>query len=685
MLSLNELSPLSLQALKSQLSEEEKTYLAYDWKKWARPSQIPPDGLWDGWLIIAGRGWGKTRVGSEAVRAEVESGRSKRIGLIAETAADGRDVIVEGESGILTCSPAWNRPIYEPSKRRLTWPNGAIATLYDAREPDQLRGPQHDFCFVSGTLIETDSGPRAIEGIKLGDKVLTRAGFRPVEVTANRLVLTGIVTFSNGAKLVGTAQHPVLTSCGWTKLHDLSRGALCVGLSPQTATSPHIGTERKFTSIGMCGERLTGLFRAVATFITKTTTNRTTRSKTWSLLSPKRIASVMLRKLLNIRWPALNVAVPSFVVAASASPYARAAWLETATARRSESARTAASHSLAARVFTAPSVASTWRDVGVRRVYNLQVAETHEYFANGILVHNCWFDELAKYRYSDAVFDQAMFGLRLGSLPRWIVTTTPRPIALIRRLLVQPGVKITRGRSGDNLSNISPTYQRNVIDRYKGTRLGRQELDAEILDDVPGALWSRRSLDEARVATAPPFKRIVVGVDPAASSGEAANENGIIVAGIAENGHAYVIEDWSLRGSPDEWARKAVAAYRKNTANCLVAEVNQGGDMVVHTIQSVADIPVKKVRATKGKYVRAEPVSALYEQGRVHHVGVMPELEDQMVAFTPERAADRSDGYSPDRVDALVWALTELFPDITAPVGNHSLADDLLGGGLFGG
>lgn len=441
-LSLNELEPHELQLLQSQLSEEEKTYLAYDWKKWARPSQIPPDGLWDGWLIIAGRGWGKTRVGSEAVRAEVESGRSKRIGLIAETAADGRDVIVEGESGILTCSPAWNRPIYEPSKRRLTWPNGAIATLYDAREPDQLRGPQHDFI---------------------------------------------------------------------------------------------------------------------------------------------------------------------------------------------------------------------------------------------------WFDELAKYRYSDAVFDQAMFGLRLGSLPRWIVTTTPRPIALIRRLLVQPGVKITRGRSGDNLSNISPTYQRNVIDRYKGTRLGRQELDAEILDDVPGALWSRRSLDEARVATAPTLKRIVVGVDPAASSGEAANENGIIVAGIAENGHAYVIEDWSLRGSPDEWARKAVAAYRKNTADCLVAEVNQGGDMVVHTIQSVADIPVKKVRATKGKYVRAEPVSALYEQGRVHHIGVMPELEDQMIAFTPERAADRSDGYSPDRVDALVWALTELFPDITAPVGNHSLADDLLGGGLFGG
>jgi len=277
-----------------------------------------------------------------------------------------------------------------------------------------------------------------------------------------------------------------------------------------------------------------------------------------------------------------------------------------------------------------------------------------------------------------------MFGLRLGDTPRWIVTTTPRPIALIRRLLVQSGVRVTRGRSADNLSNISGTYQRNVIDRYKGTRLGRQELDAEILDDVPGALWSRRSLDEARVHTAPALIRIVVGVDPAASSGEAANENGIIVAGIAANGHAYIIEDWSLRGSPDEWARKAVAAYRKHDADALIAESNQGGEMVSAVIKSVADIPVKLVRATRGKYVRAEPVSALYEQGRVHHAGVMPELEDQMISFTPERAADRSDGYSPDRVDALVWALTELFPDITAGERNDSATAGLLAGNHFG-
>ena len=438
---MTDLSPDELLQLKSSLTSDEKAVLAYDWHKWARIGQQIPEGSWDGWLILAGRGWGKTRVGSETVRGEIESGRSRRIGLIAETSADGRDVIVEGESGILACSPPWNRPSYEPSKRRLTWPNGAIATLYDAREPDQLRGPQHDFL---------------------------------------------------------------------------------------------------------------------------------------------------------------------------------------------------------------------------------------------------WFDELAKYRYADAVFDMAMFGLRLGDHPRWIVTTTPRPIALIRRLLVQSGVKVTRGRSEDNLVNISPTYQRNVINRYKGTRLGRQELDAEILDDVPGALWSRRSLDESRVAQHPSFVRVVVGVDPAVSSGEKANETGIIVAGLASNGHAYVIEDWSLQGTADQWARKAVAAYRKHSADAMIAERNNGGELVQMAIKTIADIPVKTVWASRGKYVRAEPVSALYEQGRVHHVGVMPELEDQMISFTPERAADRSDGYSPDRVDALVWTLTELFPDVTAGERDNSAVAGLLSGSHFG-
>jgi phage terminase large subunit-like protein len=421
---IESLSPNQRQSLRDTLTDEEAAALAYDWQRWARPKQLPPEGDWDGWLLLAGRGFGKTRVGSEFVRQEVEAKRAGRIALIAETSADGRDVLVEGESGILAISPPWFRPSYEPSKRRLTWPNGAIATLYDAREPDQLRGPQHDLALV---------------------------------------------------------------------------------------------------------------------------------------------------------------------------------------------------------------------------------------------------DELAKYRYAQEVFDGLQFGLRLGIHPRWVATTTPRPIGLIRRLVNDQRVFVTRGSTMENLVNLAPTFRRAVIDRYAGTRLGRQELEAEILDDVPGALWSRRGLDEYRVNLVPALKRVVVGVDPAITSGDSSDETGIVCVGLDGLNAGYVLDDWSVKGSPDQWARRAVALFRKWEGDRIVAEANQGGEMVAHVIRSVApDVPVSLVRATRGKYVRAEPVSALYEQGRIHHVGTHPSLEDQMVAFTPELAADRKPGESPDRVDALVWACTELFPKLTA-------------------
>lgn len=425
--SLRSLPPGTLKAAIDGLSEADAAALLYDWSMWARPKQMAPPGDWDGWLILAGRGFGKTRTGCEWVRGEVDAKRAGRIALIAETSADGRDVLVEGESGLLSVCPPWNKPLYEPSKRRLTWGNGAIATLYDAREPDQLRGPQHD------------------------------------------LIL---------------------------------------------------------------------------------------------------------------------------------------------------------------------------------------------------------FDELAKYRYAQEVFDQAMFGLRLGVNPKWAATTTPRPIPLIKALLKDPRVKVTRGSSTENLANLARTFVRNVIDRYKGTRLGRQELNAEILDDVPGALWLRAMLDEHRIreAEAPQMVRVVVAVDPAATSGESANENGIIVAGLGSDQRGYTLDDWSEQGTPNQWARRAIAAYGKYEADMIVAEANQGGEMVEAVIRSVnPDVPVKLVRASRGKYTRAEPVAAMYEQGRISHVGAFPALEDQMCAFTPQSSADRSNG-SPDRVDALVWAYTELFPSIIARV-----------------
>ena len=390
--------------------------LRWSWEAWARPSQLPPPGDWRVWLILAGRGWGKTRTGAEWVRAQVKAG-VKRIALISETAQDARDVMIEGPSGIMAVHPPDERPRYIPSQRRLTWPNGAVATVYYAVKPDQLRGPQFD-----------------------------------------------------------------------------------------------------------------------------------------------------------------------------------AAWL----------------------------------------------------------------DEFAKWRYAQAAWDQLQFGLRLGSRPRVLVTTTPRPIAALTDLVARPDTVVTRGATDDNAANLAPGFVAYIRDRYGGTRLGRQEIMGEILGDLPGALWSHGVIDSYR-RSAPPddLRRVVVAVDPAVSSGDGADEHGIIVAGITEAGEGVVLDDVSLRGSPLDWARAAVGAAKRHDADAIVAEVNQGGDMVEQTIRGVdAMLRVIKVRATRGKHVRAEPVAALYEQGKVAHVGYFDDLEQQMLQMT-------SGGYlgkgSPDRLDALVWALTELF------------------------
>jgi phage terminase large subunit-like protein len=392
-----------------------------DWSLRARPNQLPPPGLWTIWLLLAGRGFGKTRAGAEFVRTEVEAGRSRRVALVTSTAADGRDVVVEGESGLLAISSPWCRPNYEPSKRRLTWPNGAVATLYSAEEADRLRGPQHDLA---------------------------------------------------------------------------------------------------------------------------------------------------------------------------------------------------------------------------------------------------WADELAAWADPDA-WDMLMFGLRLGKHPRAVVTTTPRPIKIVRDLLAREGqdVVVSRGTSYENRDNLAPAFFAEIVRRYEGTRIGRQELNAELLDDVPGALWQRDWLDATRVEAAPDLRRIVVAIDPATTSGEESDETGIIVAGVCEEGHGYVLADLSGRYAPHEWAAKAIGAYHQWKADCIVAEVNQGGDMVEAVLRQVdPNVAFRSVHASRGKVTRAEPAAALYEQKRVHHVGLFPTLEDQMCAFTNDFDRKRA-GYSPDRVDGLVWSLTTLIID----------------------
>jgi phage terminase large subunit-like protein len=402
------------------LTAAEARSLLHEWPFWARPNQLSPDGEWRVWLVLAGRGFGKTRTGAEMIRARVTARTARRLALVAPTAGDARDVMVEGESGILAISPPWERPRYEPSKRRLTWPNGATATLFSADEPERLRGPQHDAA---------------------------------------------------------------------------------------------------------------------------------------------------------------------------------------------------------------------------------------------------WCDELASWRHPEA-WDMLMFGLRLGTDPRVVVTTTPRATKLLRRLIADPTVIITRGATYENRANLAPAFFEQIIRKYRGTRLGRQELEAELLEDVPGALWNRGMLEGLRASTAPPLIRVVVGIDPAASSTERADETGIIVAGKDADGRGWVLADASGRYRPMEWAKTAVSVYRAHGADRIVAEVNNGGDMIEATLRMIEpNAPFAAVRASRGKVARAEPVAALYEQGRVHHLGVFPELEDQMCAFTADAHGNlsiRSAGCSPDRVDALVWALTDL-------------------------
>lgn len=433
-------------------------HLKYNWEFNSRPNQKMPTGTWTTWLILAGRGFGKTRTGAEAIRQLVNSGKYRAIGLIAPTASDARDTMIDGKGGssLLEISRDAEKLEYFPTKRRLTWGNGAQGSSFSAEEPERLRGPQHD----------------AI-----------------------------------------------------------------------------------------------------------------------------------------------------------------------------------------------------------------------------------WSDELAAWRYLQETWDMAMFGLRLGKNPKHIITTTPRPLPILREMInyavpaeeMEPDsvadVVITRGSTMDNRDNLAPQFLETLIRKYEGTRLGRQELYAELLDDNPNALFSQQNIDMSRVeldsgrlrvgnklsfmysmpqgADRPQrfstsLSEIVVSVDPSMSSDTTSDETGIIVMGRDEHDHLFVLEDASGILSPNDWARKVIDLYIRYDADRIVAEVNQGGDLVENTIRTVEKelgvgrVQYKKVRASKGKVSRAEPVGALEEQGRIHHVGDFPKLEEQLVTFQP--------GYqsSPDRLDAYVWAAHDL-------------------------
>jgi phage terminase large subunit-like protein len=403
---------LSLAAAKLKLSAPPPVP---QWAEIARPEQLPPDGDWRTWLVLAGRGWGKTRTGAETVARWIRDGQIHRVAAVAQTAADARDISMAALRAAAGPSVA-----YQPSLLRLTWPNGATVRSFSAEDPDALRGYEFDAA---------------------------------------------------------------------------------------------------------------------------------------------------------------------------------------------------------------------------------------------------WSDEVAAWRYPEA-WDQLQFGLRIGGA-RQIVTTTPRPVRVIRNLLKDPTVTVTRGRTLDNAANLSPEALAYLLERYQGTRLGRQELDAEVLDDVPGALWTRAMIERrspprkiVKGVESPDYLRIVVAIDPAVTSGEDSDETGIVVAAKGADGRGYVLADRSCRTSPMAWAKRAIAALDDFGADRIVGEVNNGGDLVETVIRSVRQAtPYTAVHASRGKRARAEPIAALYEQGRVSHLAPMDELEDQLCSYTPES------GDSPDRLDALVWALTELFSD----------------------
>jgi phage terminase large subunit-like protein len=385
------------------------------WKKQARFEQLPPKGgVWRTWLILAGRGFGKTRTGAETIHQWAMSKKCQRIALVGATENDVRSVMIDGESGIMNIASNHQRPAYETTRRRLVWPNGIEAYCYSGDYYDQLRGPQFDVA---------------------------------------------------------------------------------------------------------------------------------------------------------------------------------------------------------------------------------------------------WVDELAKFKAPERLWEQLNMCMRLGEHPRIIITTTPRPIDIFTYLLKDRHVRTTRGSTFDNADNLSPSFIEYIHKSYDGTRIGAQELHGEILQNTEGALWQFTDLEAITISTndVPDLQRVVIGVDPALTHNAKSDETGIITAGHDKKGHIYVLEDLSGKYSASEWAARAIAAYDKWNASCIVAESNAGGDLVerILRIQS-PKISYKGVRATRSKFVRAEPVAALYQQKRVSHVKGLQDLEYQMCTHTPKGTK------SPDRLDALVWALTEL-------------------------
>lgn len=722
------------------------------WISLARPNQLTPIGKWAVWLMLAGRGFGKTRAGAEDVVWYANRNPGSRIAVVAPTYSDARDTCVEGESGILSITPkqcidTWNRSMGE-----LVLANESRFKLFGAEEPDRLRGPQHHRCLIAGTQVLMDDGSeKCITKVAVGEFVQTRKG--PRRVIAAGLSDNPLPRFTidfSGISLTGTADHPILIGSDWKLLGELKKGDEAwqlllmtngAGIQHQQAITPervkvHTGRMQRGLMAACTvtfGESLRVQFQKVMMSIMWTKILETMSWKILNFFSMEimrdiiiKVKNLLLKELnkiartLFLNGPRLNFELAS--VSAAEASSSQGAWarqdvfvatyvpVEIDSAhlfQKNENASIAIKSTLQKEAFnfTAQSDATLKRQkqesrlelrqdisiapfvrqhfsanvrmqsfvpgsvqlkkisvLGVKRAenqlpcYNLTVEGEHEFVANGIVVHNSWCDELGAWRYAET-WDQMLFGLRLGQDPRVVVTTTPKPTALIKSLAKNKTTLVTRGSTFNNAKNLAPTALAQLKAKYEGTRLGRQELEAEILEQAEGALWTLEMIENARLKTAlPDMRRIVVAIDPAITDKAESNLTGIVAAGLGIDGRGYVLADATGQYSPDRWADKAITLYDNLKADRIVAEGNQGGDMVRHTIASVRrNLPVNIVHASRSKKARAEPIAALYEQGKITHGAFFPELENQMTSWEP-----LGDMPSPDRIDALVWAFTDL-------------------------
>lgn len=681
---LRSLSEEDYKKVMAELGPKMAEELLYNWEFWARPDQLEPEGKYKIWMPLAGRGWGKTRTGAETVRGWIKKG-FQRIACVAPTKGDVRRVMVEGNSGLLSICHKDDKtirganmgyPVWSPTNNTLTWENGAKAEFFSAEDPERLRGPQFHaaWCFTKGHKLSTPYGPISVEKIVPGFQVETSNGPQRVSHTSKREMPVGVVEFSDGTTLEGTYDHPIYTQRGWIPLGELTENDTCLKLNTMDTSGELIV---RVTTIQRAKELFTAMLlkRSTATYpglmsTISTVTNSTTTPQTCnysqgqntsnSTMETEGCLSVSLKAkesfsatVVGRLWPESKNHTEGFIVKVAniVGPRRKE--------KQPEPVVTAEKVSGHGWELFAVSVASTWQPTGVKTVYNLQVENTSEYFCNGILTHNC--DELAAWRNMQETWDMLQFTLRLGRQPRILVTTTPKPVKLIRRIIQLSKEEpdkyvVTTGSSYENKDNIDL----EALKQYEGTRLGRQELYAEVLEEAAGALWNTQMIDAcqeyAEDINIEDLQRIVVAVDPAVTANNESDMTGIVVAGIDINGHGHVLLDATERLSPSGWAKRAVELYYEYGADRIVAERNQGGEMVRHTIETEDNtVPIRLVHASRGKFARAEPVSALYEQGRVKHLPGLDELEQQMITWEPLGSTG-----SPDRLDALVWALTDL-------------------------